>query len=60
MLRAAIAFFVMGLFAFLLGAYEWLGMTPEVAKLFLLSFFSFSLLSLLAAMSVGKSRDRFV
>lgn len=60
MLRAAITFFVMGLITFLLGINGLLGVSFQVGKLFLLSFMVFSLFSLLAAVTLGKSRDKFV
>lgn len=60
MLKAAISFFLMGLFSFIFGSLGFLGVTADVGKVFLLLFFTFTVLSLLAAMVVGKSRDKFV
>ena len=60
MLRAATAFFVMGVFTFILGINGLWGVTFEAGKLFLFLFLAFSLFSLLAAVTVGKTRDKFV
>lgn len=60
MLRTAIAFFVMGLFVFLLGFYGFLNVSYEGGKLFLFAFTFFSFLSFLGAIALGKSEDQFV
>lgn len=60
MLRAAIVFFVMGLFVFFLGFYGLLNVSFEGGKLFLFAFSFFSLLSFLGAIVLGKSEDQFI
>lgn len=60
MLVAAILFFVMGLVSFALGLYEQLGFSFAAGKIFLITFLFFTFISLIAAISTGKSRDTFV
>ena len=58
MLRAAIAFFVLGLVAFILGAYNIAGVSNEVGKILLVVFLVFALISYLGGLTTGKARDR--
>lgn len=55
MLRAAITFFVLGLVAYLFGAYGFAGVSIEVGKLLLVVFLVFALVSFLAGLTTGKS-----
>ncbi len=54
MLRAAIAFFVMGLVAILLGANGVGGMSLEIGKTFLFVFLILSVISFIASMVTGR------
>lgn len=55
MLRAAIVFFVLGLVAYVFGAYGFAGVSIEVGKLLLVVFLVFALVSFLAGLTTGKS-----
>ncbi len=55
MLRAAIIFFVMGLLAFLFGAYGLAGVSIEVGKLLLVVFLVFSLISFVGGITTDKN-----
>jgi len=54
MLRAAILFFAMGLFIFLLGLWGWSGVSIEIARVLLLVFLVLSLLSFIAGLIFEK------
>ena len=58
MLRAAITFFILGLVAYLFGAYGFAGVSIEVGKLLLVVFLVFALVSFLAGLTTGKSNNR--
>lgn len=58
MLRAAIAFFVLGLLAFIFGAYNIAGVSIEVGKILLVVFLVFALISFLGGLTTGKTKDR--
>jgi uncharacterized membrane protein YtjA (UPF0391 family) len=58
MLRAAIVFFVLGLVAYLFGAYGFAGVSIDVGKLLLVVFLVFSLISFIGSLTTGKPRDR--
>lgn len=58
MLRAAIAFFVLGLVAFVLGAYNIAGVSIEVGKILLVVFLVFALISFLGGLTTGNTKDR--
>ncbi|MFP5386277.1 MAG: DUF1328 domain-containing protein [Bacteriovoracia bacterium] len=60
MLRAAIAFFVMGISIFLLSIYNLAGVSEEAGKLFLLVFLAFSVFSLVAAVTVHQNSDKII
>ena len=55
MLRAAIIFFVMGLLAFLFGAYGFAGVSIEVGKLLLVVLLVFSLISFVGGITTDKN-----
>ncbi len=55
MLRAAIAFFILGLIAILLGANGIAGVSIEVGKLLLLVFVVLAVISLFASLINGRS-----
>ena len=54
MLRAAIAFFVLGLVAILLGANGFGGLSVEIGKTLLFVFLILAIVSFVASMVVGK------
>jgi len=54
MLRAAIAFFVLGLVAILLGAYGVGGLSVDIGKTLLFVFLILSVISFIASLVVGK------
>lgn len=55
MLRAAIAFFIMGLLIFIFGYYNVANVSIDAGKLFLYIFAAFSIITFLAALVTGKS-----
>jgi uncharacterized membrane protein YtjA (UPF0391 family) len=57
MLKAAILFFVLGLFVFICGALGVAGVSPEVGRLFLIVFLIFSFVSFVGEVTTGKSRN---
>lgn len=56
MLRAAIIFFVLGLVAIVLGAYNFAGFSLEVGKIILFAFLVLAALSFLASLLTGRNR----
>jgi uncharacterized membrane protein YtjA (UPF0391 family) len=54
MIRAAIGFFVLGLLAVLLGAYNLAGLSIEIGKTLLLVFIVLAVLSAVAGMISGR------
>jgi uncharacterized membrane protein YtjA (UPF0391 family) len=57
MLRASIGFFVFGLVAYLLGAYNVGGMSLEVGKMILVAFLVISVLGVLVSFVTGRSKQ---
>lgn len=55
MLRAAIAFFIVGLLAFALGAYNIAGLSMDIGKLLLYIFIALAVLSFVVSLFTGKS-----
>ena len=53
MLRAALAFFVVALFAYVLGAYQIAGLSMEIAKVLLGIFMFIAVLLVIAALFIG-------
>lgn len=58
MLRAAVIFFVLGLVAIALGAYNFAGLSIEVGKIILIAFFALALISYIASLLTGGSAKR--
>jgi uncharacterized membrane protein YtjA (UPF0391 family) len=58
MLRAAIGFFLVGLLAYALGAYNIAGISLDIGKLLLFIFIGLSVLSLLINVFNGKKINR--
>jgi uncharacterized membrane protein YtjA (UPF0391 family) len=56
MLRAAIIFFVLGLVAIVLGAYNFAGLSLEVGKIILFAFLILAAISFLGSLLTGKNR----
>jgi uncharacterized membrane protein YtjA (UPF0391 family) len=56
MLRAAIIFFVLGLAAMLLGAYEVGGLSIEIGKVLLVVFLIFAVISFIASIATGNKK----
>ena len=54
MIRAALSFFILALFAFVLGAYGVAGMSMEIGKILLVVFFIFAAVSFIGAMLTGR------
>jgi uncharacterized membrane protein YtjA (UPF0391 family) len=54
MIRAAIAFFVLALVAFVLGAGGIAGLSMEIGKILIVVFVALSVISLLVALVTGK------
>ncbi|MBX2987235.1 MAG: DUF1328 domain-containing protein [Bdellovibrionaceae bacterium] len=54
MLRAAIAFFVLGLIAMVLGAYNFAGMSVEVGRILLFAFLVLAVISFVASLVTGR------
>jgi uncharacterized membrane protein YtjA (UPF0391 family) len=54
MIRAAIAFFILALVAFLLGANGVAGLSMEVGKILLIVFLAFAVISFLISIITGK------
>ncbi len=55
MIRAAIAFFVLAIVAFVLGANGVAGLSMEIAKLLLVVFLVLAVISFFASLIVGKN-----
>ena len=58
MLRAAIAFFILALIAFVLGAYGIAGLSIEIGKLLLVVFLVLAAISLVAGMISGRGHKQ--
>jgi uncharacterized membrane protein YtjA (UPF0391 family) len=54
MIRATIAFFILGIFAYLFGAYGIAGLSFEIGKILLFTFVIIALITLLASIFTGK------
>lgn len=54
MLRAALAFFTLALFAYVLGAYQVAGISMEIAKILLGVFMFVAALLVIAALFIGR------
>jgi uncharacterized membrane protein YtjA (UPF0391 family) len=54
MIRAAIGFFLIGLLAFTLGAYNIAGLSIELGKMLLLVFIVLAIISFLVKLTTGK------
>ena len=54
MLRASIGFFIIGLVAMLMGAYNIAGVSIEIGKMVLMVFLAFAVLSFLGSMISGR------
>ncbi len=54
MLRAAIAFFVLGLLSMILGAYGVAGLSIEIGKILLAVFLIFAVISFVAGLITGR------
>lgn len=57
MLRAAIAFFILGLVSMLLGAYGVAGLSIEVGKVLLSVFLIIAVISFVASLVTGKKTN---
>lgn len=57
MLRAAIMFFALGLAAYVFGAYGFAGISVEVGRLLLVVFLVFALISFLAGLTAGRTKN---
>jgi uncharacterized membrane protein YtjA (UPF0391 family) len=57
MLRAAIAFFVLGLLSMLLGAYGVAGLSIDIGKMLLAIFLVFAVISFIASLVTGKKTN---
>lgn len=55
MLRAAITFFIIGLVAILLGAYNVAGISIELGKVLLIVFLILAVISFLSSLLMGRS-----
>jgi len=55
MLRAAVMFFVIGLLAILLGAYNIAGLSIEIGKILLIVFLVLAVISLVAGLISGRN-----
>jgi uncharacterized membrane protein YtjA (UPF0391 family) len=55
MLRAAIIFFVIGLLAMVIGAYNLAGVSMEVGRLLLLVFLVLAVISFVGSLVVGRT-----
>lgn len=55
MLRAAIIFFVLGLVAIVLGAYNFAGLSLEVGKIILFAFLILAAISFLGSLLAGRT-----
>jgi uncharacterized membrane protein YtjA (UPF0391 family) len=55
MLKASIVFFVLGLLAYFLGAYELLGVSVDIGKMLLVVFLIFSLISFIGSLATGRT-----
>lgn len=60
MLRAAIAFFIIGLLSYVLGANNIAGMSVELGKVLLLVFVSLAVIGYFVSLSTGKRNDRIL
>jgi uncharacterized membrane protein YtjA (UPF0391 family) len=57
MLRAAIAFFVLGLLSMLLGAYGVAGLSIDIGKMLLAIFLVFAVISFIASLVTGRKTN---
>lgn len=55
MIRAAIAFFILGLVAFLFGANNIAGVSLEIGRLLLIVFVIIAVIAFVASLTTGKS-----
>lgn len=60
MVRAAIAFFIIGIFAYVLGANNVAGMSVEVGKILLIVFVSLAVLGYVTSLVTGRKNDRLL
>lgn len=54
MLRAALSFFLLALFAYVLGAYQIAGLSMEIARILLGLFMFIAILLFVAALFIGR------
>lgn len=57
MLRAALAFFILALIAFVFGATGFAGVSMEIGRLLLMVFIVLAVISLLGGLLTGRRRD---
>lgn len=57
MLRAAIAFFVLGLLSMLLGAYGVAGLSIDIGKMLLAIFLVFAVISFIGSLVTGRKTN---
>lgn len=58
MLKVSISFFILGLLSFLLGVSGAMNFSMQVGKNLLIVFLVFSLISFIAGITTGKSKDK--
>ena len=57
MIRAAVAFFVLALIAYILGATGFAGVSMEIGRLLLMVFIVLAVISLVGGLLTGRRRD---
>lgn len=58
MLKASISFFILGLLSFLLGIGGEANVSMQVGKYLLITFLVFSLISFIAGITTGETKDK--
>lgn len=60
LLRAAVTFFVLGLLAMVLGAYNFAGLSVEVGRMLLFAFLVLAVISLVASLVNGRGPKQII
>jgi uncharacterized membrane protein YtjA (UPF0391 family) len=60
MVRASIAFFILGIVAYVLGANSIAGMSVELGKILLIVFLSFAVIGYLSSFITGRKNDQLL
>lgn len=60
MIRAAIAFFIIGILAYILGANSIAGMSVELGKVLLVVFLGLAVLGFITSLVTGRKNDRLL